>query len=206
MSRILIWLFIILAFSCKDDEKFDPNNYDGQYPRNLDGSEMKTYNTQVIGGKIEGYFNGHSWNHAPFLSINVTRFDPPKTTANEPEVIINIATMLTGSQIEPCLMESFLVRAPLKVSTTSINDFTKLHDPEYAHVKFTSINCDAGKDQYALDRSKPSIVKITQYDIENKEIHAEYDVYFSMIVRNSNFGPVYPEKVHLQGKLVAKVK
>ncbi len=201
MKHVIIYLFIILACACKDDEKFDPNSYDGQYPRNLDGSEIKTYDVKVFGGEIEAYFNGHSWNHAPFLSVNVTRFDPPQTATDGPEVMIGIYPMLTAPQLESCLMEGFIVRAPLKVSTTSINDFTNAHEPEYAHVKFTSMDCDAGKDQYALDRDKSSTVKITSYDQERKEIEAEYDVYFKIAQRNSTFGPIYPEKVHLRGKI-----
>ncbi|SDG89925.1 hypothetical protein SAMN04487996_12518 [Dyadobacter soli] len=206
MKKICFYLLVLLASACKEDEKFDPNSYNGEYPRNLDGSKIETHDPTLLGGEIESYFNGHSWDHAPFLSVYINRFDPPQTATGEPEILIGIYPMLTAQQIESCLMESFVVRAPLKVSTTSLNEFTQLHTPEYAHVKFTSMNCDAGKDQYMLDRSKESTVKVTSYNADDKEVQAEYDVYFRIAQRNSTFGPIYPEKVHLRGKVKAHIK
>lgn len=206
MKKVFTCFFLLLVFACREDKNFDPYSYDGNYPRNIDGSEIKTYTPNIIGGKIEAYFNGHSWNHAPFLSVNVSRFDPPKTISGESEVIITISPMLTATPIEPCLMETFLVRAPLKIAAISLNDFSKLNEQEYASVKFTSMNCDAGKDQYVLDRQNSSVVKVLSYDETTKELRAEFDVYFTISERNSDFGPIYPEKVHISGNIEAVVK
>lgn len=206
MKNLMILFFLFLAFSCKEEKKFDPFSYNGSYPRNLDGSEIKIYTPNILGGKIDAYFNGHSWNHAPFLAVYANRFDPPATVTNETEVMISISSMLTATPIEPCLLETFLVRAPLKVGSIDLNDFSKLNPLEYASVKFTSINCDAGKDQYVLDRQRSNKVNILNYDANTNLIKADFDVHFTIQERNSDFGPIYPEHVHLRGTIEATVK
>lgn len=202
-SLSFFFILFIFVISCKDekDNPFDQWSYDGEYPRSITGEKIKTYSPEIKGGEIEAHFNGHPWNHAPFLATTANIWDPPKSVSHQREINIGIQSFLTYGHIEPCVLESFYFRIPLKVGRISLNDYASGIQYEYSVTDFTSINCDAGKDHYKLNPAKQSWVEITSYDSTTREIQATFDVSYQMEHRNSNFGPVYPEHVNVQGRI-----
>ncbi|MCF0060620.1 hypothetical protein MUK70_15355 [Dyadobacter chenwenxiniae] len=206
MKTVSILVFVILTFSCKDDIGFNPNSYDGQYPKNMDGSDIQTYKSEILGGQIEASFNGHTWNHAPYLSINAEVLSPPNSVGGSQELFISISSLLTNRPIESCILETLLFRVPLATGITSMNKFVELTEHEYTVLKFTSINCDAGKDQYVMDRSVENTINVLSYDPLTGAIHAEFDLSFKISQRNSSFGPIYPERVVLKGRVETNLK
>lgn len=201
-----MYLLILLALACKKEE-FRPYDYNGEYPRNMDGSRIKTYSPQIHGGAIQVKFNGHSWNHAPHLSLRAHEMNPPFTNSGGQEFEINIGSLLTYGHIDPCAFESLHLRIPLKqgrlvFSEEVGNQITKTG----LGAVFYSINCDAGKDHYKLDLTKTSWVDLTRYDKATRALEAEFDLNFVILIRNSDFGPIYPKQVNLKGKIKAVAK
>ena len=199
----LFFFLLILGAACNDgkDKAFDPWAYDGEYPRSMTGDKIKTFNPEIKGGEIEARFNGHTWNHAPFLATTASIWNPPKSVSDQQEISIGIQSLLTYLHIESCIVESFYFRIPLKIGRISLNKYASGMQYEYNVTDFTSINCDAGKDHYRLNPRKQSWIEITSYDPTTREVEATFDVSYQMEDRNSDFGPVYPEHVNIQGRI-----
>ncbi len=197
---------MLLALGCKKEE-FRPYDYNGEYPRNMDGSRIKTYSPQIHGGDIQVKFNGHSWNHAPYLSIRAYEMNPPRTNSGGQDLTMSIGSHLTFGHIEQCNFEVISVGIPLKEGRLSFNDqIGNQLSTTGLGATFISINCDAGKDHYKLDLSKTSWIDLTRYDKATRALEAEFNMHFIMEIRNSNFGPIYPKQVNLKGKIKAVAK
>lgn len=205
-KKLLYCFFVVLVLGCKEDETFDLYSYNGEYPKNMDGSQIKTYIPKVNGGTIDVDFNGHSWNHTPYLSLYATEFNPPTTVSNEKEIEINIYAQLTNQFPYACGLETAYFRIPLKTGKVFLKEYAQSFQHEYYIVNFSSANCDATKDRYELDKEKSSWINITSYNNTTREMVAEFDVNFKMNDRNSDFGPVYPEQVNLKGKITTVTK
>lgn len=198
-NLFLYLLLFLLAFSCNEkEEEFNIYSYNGAYPRNKDGSVIKTYTPEIIGGEIDAQFNGHPWNHTPYLGVSVTEWNPPRVSENEQTIDLLINSYLTYGHIMPCLLESFSFRTPLKEGVVFVNESIGL---QYETARFLTINCDAGKDKYKLDKKKNNTISIVSYDKNTRELRAEFDVSFVIKDRNSDFGPIYPKHVHIKGKI-----
>jgi hypothetical protein len=198
MNRISTYCLLPLFFilSCKKDEKFDLYNYEGEYPRSMDGSVIKTYTPEILGGTIEAKFNGHSWNHAPYLRIRAAEINSPFTKSGDQELNISIGSLLTNQPIESCVVESIFIQMPLK------EGIYKLSDGYYEKgvgAVFRSVNCDVGKDEYQINLGKENWVNLKWYNKNTRELEAEFHLNFLIKVRNSNFGPIYPKEVKLTG-------
>lgn len=204
-TNSLFFILLCLGVACNDekDKAFDPWTYDGEYPRSMTGDKIKTFDPEIKGGEIDARFNGHAWNHAPFLATTANIWNPPKSVSGQQEISIGIQSLLTYVDIESCVFESFYFRIPLRIGRISLNKYASGMPYEYNVTDFTSVNCDAGKDHYKLNLSKQSWVEITSYDRATREVEATFDVSYQMEGRNSNFAPVYPEHVHIQGRIKA---
>ena len=196
-TTLLLHIFLLLALSCKEKEEvFNIFTYNGAYPRNMDGSVIKTYTPEIIGGDIDAQFNGHTWNHAPYLRVYAAEWNRGLTLGSKQELEVLIHSILTIDKVSPCILENFYFRIPLKTGIVPVNE-------SIGAVSFTSINCDAGKDDYKLDKNKNNTINIIGYDKDTRELKAEFDVNFVIKDRNSNFGPIYPEHIHIKGKIKA---
>ncbi|MCF0072200.1 hypothetical protein LZD49_17090 [Dyadobacter sp. CY261] len=202
-TRSLFFLLLTLGLACKDgkEKAFDPWTYDGEYPQSMNGDKIKTYIPEIQGGEIDARFNGHTWDHAPFLETTAHIWNPPNSVSDQQEISISIQSLLTRAHIEPCIFESFYFRVPLKIGRLSLNEYASGMQYEYNVTDFTSMNCDAGKDHYKLNAGKQSWVEITSYDSTTREIQATFEVSYQMEDRNSDFGPIYPEHVNIQGRI-----
>lgn len=200
MKRISTYCLLSLLFfilSCKKDEKFDRFNYEGEYPRSMDGSVIKTYTPKIHGGEIEAQFNGHDWNHAPYLWVQASEMNPPYTSSGDQELSIGISSLLTFGHIGPCVYETLNIRIPLKEGMYTISN--GLYEKGTGAV-FRSVNCDAGKDEYHINPATKSWVNLKRYNKTTRELEAEFNIHFLIKVRNSNFGPIYPKEVKLVGR------
>ncbi|WP_428666468.1 hypothetical protein [Runella sp.] len=199
MKRLMCYFLLILSLACNKEEKFDKYFYDGAYPRNMDGSIIKTYEPKAVGGEVEAEFNGHVWNHAPFMVVSA--FVTLSPTTNEKLISVIISPYLTYQGVgESCTFESFTFKIPLTTEKVLLNEYTKAELHEYNLVSFRSINCDAIKDDYKLDRERTNWAFVRTYDPVTKVVQVEFDAGFKISSRNSNFGPIYPEHVNVRGK------
>lgn len=112
MKNICLYLLLFLSLACKKEENFNRYTYNGAYPRNMDGSRIRTYTPEIHGGEIQVKFNGHSWNHAPYLSLHASEINPPFTSSDKLE--INLYSLLTFTHIDPCVLETLHITIPLK--------------------------------------------------------------------------------------------
>ncbi|MGX5854414.1 hypothetical protein ACWKW6_12240 [Dyadobacter jiangsuensis] len=185
------------------EDKFDAYSYDGDFPRNMNGSQIKTYQPTIIGGDIKVTYNGHDWNHAPFLKVSAAVFESVDTTGRK---IIEIfaSSLLDNDLSNPCSLEHLLFRVPSESSTIDLNKFADHFEDEIG-VNFITANCDATKDRYLLDKTQRNWVKLVRYDTLNKEVKVQFDAHFRMYDRNPDFGPVFPETVHLNGTIASSI-
>lgn len=204
MKHTLLYVFFLLVFSCKEDEEFRPYAYDGAYPVRMDGSRIQTYTPEKHGGEFDVQFNGHTWNHAPYLALYASEMPPSVSVIGETQLSIGIHSLLTFGHIDPCIFENLSLRIPLK---TGRYVFGK-DIPESAEVNahFSSINCDAGKDYYRPDPSKSSWVDVTRYDAGSRALEAEFNLSFLIKDKNLDFAPIYPQHVNLKGKIKTVAK
>ncbi len=198
-SRLLIRILcfsLVVACSCKE-EKFDMYSYNGAYPRNMDGSQITTYTPVVENGEIKVDFNGHAWNHAPFQRVDITRF-PFGNGGSEDRLEIFIRSMLDSQLEYSCSLEHLIFRVPAKNGTVDLNGFPDdVSDAQGA--AFSTANCDATKDRYRLDRTKTNRLTVLNYDGVDKKVTVQFEVNFIIAARNSDFGPIFPEKVSMKG-------
>ena len=211
MNKTFSAFFLLLVLlSCEKEEEFNIYSYDGEYPRNMDGSRIKTYNPEVKGewGEIDIQFNGHPWNHAPYVGRNISGYYPSQTVTGEREVGVSIYSLLTNTPVEPCVSEQFSLHVPLKPGRVDLNQRVKMVPPqeEYRFAKFISVNCDAGKDRYGLNLDKASTANVISFDETTNKLEVWFDVYFKIKTRNSDFGPIYPTHIHLRGTVKGTVE
>jgi len=198
-AELFLYLLFLLAFSCKEkEEEFNIFFYDGAYPRNMDGTVIKTYTPEIIGGEIEAKFNGHKWNHAPYLVVQATDMEHYRSKDGERRISVSIGSMMDHGYPGACIFESYSFNIPPGVGVTQVN---KSIGSSLEDARFTSINCDAMKDHYKLDKNKPNTINVISYDQNSRELRAEFDVSFVIKERNSNFGPIYPKHVRIQGRI-----
>ncbi len=207
MKALLISSLILLLVGCrKEQEPFRPYAYDGEYPATMTGERIKTYVPEKRGGEINVFFNGHSWNHAPYLSLNAHEMDLSVTNNGEVQLSIDIATLLTNEPIDACIFETLHIQIPLARGRFTFTKELPLNGEISA--RFYSINCDAGKDNYVVNHSATSSwIDVKRYDTVSRALEAEFDLSFVIKERNYAFGPIYPTHVHMRGtiKTVAKV-
>lgn len=206
MKDVLIYTLLFLFLSCKEKiEDFHPYSYDGEYPVSMTGSPIRTYMPEKLGGDMEVYFNGHSWNHAPYLSLNAYTIDSSFTNNSQAQFSIDINSLLTNEPVDACILETLYIRIPM---ATGRFMFTKeLLQKGQLNTKFYSMDCDAGKDSYIIDPSISSWIDIKRYDTTSRVLEAEFNISFLIKERNYQFGPIYPTHVNLSGSLktVARV-
>jgi hypothetical protein len=205
MKSLLFCIFLMM-FSCKKNEElFDPYTYDGEYPKSLTGEAIQTYSPAISGGEINVLFNGHPWNHAPYLSVYTTIINAGDTNSGVSQLEVGIATLLTKPLIDPCVFERIHLRIPAQAGKFVFDKSLSFQDEITA--RFYSVNCDATKDNYQLDPSKDNWIDIKHYDAASRSIEAEFNTNFIIERRNSSFGPIYPKHVSISGsiKAVAKV-
>lgn len=207
MKNSLIGVVIFLVIACKEEpEKFHLNSYDGEYPVSMTGSPIATYVPQKLGGEIDVFFNGHSWNHGPYLSLYAYTIDSSRTDNGQAQLAVDISPLLTNEPIGACILETLYFRIPM---ATGRFLFTKALAASKGEIKaqFYSVNCDAGKDSYVVDPSSNSWVDIKRYDPTSRVLEAEFDIRFLIQERNYQFGPLYPTHIHSRGSLktVARV-
>lgn len=201
-ALILICFLLFVGLSCKErDEVFQPYFYDGDYPVSLTGKPLRTYVPQKLGGTIDGEFNGHSWNHAPYLSVGAWLVDPSITNNGQAQWEINVGSLVTNEPIDNCVVETLYIRIP-----QAKGRFVFREDlPPKGEIKayFRSINCDAGKDGYVVDHTgnTSSWIDIKRYDTSSRVVEADFDIRFIKKERNDAFGPIYPTHIHLRGTL-----
>lgn len=207
MKAILIGGLLFSLVACqKDEEAFQPYFYDGEYPATMTGGRIKTYVPEKIGGEMEVLFKEHSWNHAPYLSLNAHEMDSSVTNNGQRQFNISIGSLLTYG-FDACVLETFYVQIPL---ATGRFIFTKDLPPKgEITARFSSINCDAGKDGYIVDHStsNSSWIDVKRYDATSRALEAEFNINFIVKERNYSFAPIYPIHINMRGKLktVAKV-
>lgn len=114
MKKIGLYLLLLLMLACKKEEEFNPYDYDGEYPRSINGNRIKTYSLEIHGGVIEVQFNGHNWNHAPYLWIQAHEMNLPITNNGSQELSISIGSLLTFGHLDACVSEFFHLQIPLK--------------------------------------------------------------------------------------------
>lgn len=202
MRAILICCLFLVAVACeKKEEVFQPYFYDGEYPTTMAGNRIKTYVPEKMGGEMEVFFNGHSWNHAPYLSLRAYEMDPSITNSGQAQFDIGITSLLTNEPIDACIVETLHVRIPLAKGRFV---FTKDLPPKgEITARFSSINCDAGKDGYIVDHStsNSSWIDVRRYDVSSRALEAEFNLSFVVKDRNYSFGPIYPIHITMRGKL-----
>lgn len=200
-KRLLLYFMIIFFAGCNEPEEFDLYSYHGSYPRNMDGSQIRTYEPVISGGDAKIDFNEHSWNHSPYIRILAAKFRPSQSGAVD-EIEIMVQAMTDNDFTEPCGMEHLYFRLPLRQGAVDVNGLLNgQNQSDYIHL--SSVNCDATKDRYGLDTSKSNLVHIIRYESVNQELDLEFNVHFKMLDRNSDFGPIYPEEVNMKGTLKA---
>ncbi len=200
MKKILFCILIFLITSCKEKiEEFHPYSYDGEYPVSMTGNRISTYVPQKLGGEIDVFFNGHSWNHAPYLSLYGYTFDSSRSDNGQTQFAIDVIPSLTNESIGACILETLSFRIPM---ATGRFIFTKvLVSKREINAQFYTVDCDAGKDSYIVDPSSNSWVDVKRYDITSRVLEAEFDISFLIKERNYQFGPIYPTHVNLRGRL-----
>lgn len=207
MKAILLCCLLLVVISCeKKEEIFQPYFYDGEYPATMTGSRIRTYEPEKIGGEMEVFFKGHTWNHAPYLSLNASLFDSSRTGNGQGELEVGVSSLLTKG-FDACIFESLYIRIPLAKGRFV---FTKDLPPKGAITsQFYSINCDAGKDGYIVDHSSgtSSWIDVKRYDAISRVLEAEFNISFVVKDRNYSFAPINPIHIHMRGtlKTVAKV-
>ncbi|MCE6988867.1 hypothetical protein [Dyadobacter sp. CY323] len=199
-------LFIALISSCKKEEdKFNFVSYNGEYPRNMDGSQITTSIPDVVGGVLNVTFNGHTWNHYPHMLIAAEDFNSLDTANKVKEVQLVINAFSENMNLSTCLKEFFFIRVPLK-GTTVLNAYLTGSRSESATINFSTMDCANPKDRFKLDRSKLSFVNVESYDTLTREVQLGFDISFMMMDRNTHLGPVYPKNVNLTGRVKAVLR
>jgi hypothetical protein len=198
-KSLLLYAMIILFAGCSDPEEFDIYSYHGSYPRNMDGSQIKTYEPLLSGGDAKIDFNGHLWNHSPYIRIFAAKFSSSQSGGLD-KIEIMIQAMRNNDWTEPCGMEHLYFRLPLRQGVVDVNGLFDGQN-QSDNINFISVDCDATKDRYGLDTSKNNLVRIIRYDNDTQELELEFNVHFKMLYRNSDFGPIYPEEVKMKGTL-----
>lgn len=201
MSKPISFLLLFVLLSCKKEE-FNIYYYDGEYPKKMDGHRIDTFSPEISGGEISIFYNGHAWNHAPFLKLITKERNPPKSVFGVREIEVTVFHSLDApSVIGGCLVETLNIQCPLKEGKFDLNTLSKVVDHEYNTIFYSTINCDAGKDHYKLNMEKTNFVEIVRFEEGSREIEITVDVNFKMSRRNPNFGPVYPANVNLRGTI-----
>lgn len=200
MKKILICILILFVTSCKEKiEEFHPYSYDGEYPVSMTGGPISTYIPQKMGGEIDVFFNGHSWNHAPYLSLCGYSIDSSRTDNGQAQFAIDVIPLLTNEPIGACILETLSFRTPM---ATGRFTFTKALVPKgEIKAQFYTVDCDAGKDSYIVDPSSNSWIDIKSYDTASRVLEAEFNISFLIKERNYQFGPIYPTHINLRGSL-----
>lgn len=184
--------------ACKKDDVFDPKVYEGEYPRNIDGSQITTYTPQIIGGDIQIKYNGHDWNHTPYIYSNIFSANLiDENNVSKSVIIVKLMAMTTNNKINDCILENLVISLPFEVGRSSLTkDFFSSYIKK---ISYATSNCDANKDDYALDFSKSNWFEIKSYNEVSKELQVEFDVNFIITKRNVDYGPVYPGHVNFKG-------
>lgn len=206
MKKILIGVLVFFVIACKEEiEEFHPYSYDGEYPVSMTGNPIATYIPQKLGGEMDVFFNGHSWNHGPYLSLYAYTIDSSRTDNGQAQFAVDISPLLTNEPIGACILETLYFRIPM---ATGRFTFAKGLTPKgEIKAQFYSLDCDAGKDTYIVDSSSNSWVNIKRYNTTSQVLEAEFNISFLIKERNYQFGPIYPTHVNLRGSLktVARV-
>jgi len=201
---VFAWLLVAFLSGCKDADKFDIYSYNGAYPRNIDGSQIETFEPQVSGGNVALSFNGHAWNHSPYIRVFAESFGPVQSGGID-ELDLSVQAMVNNNLIEPCGMESLYLRVPLKEGNIDTKGLMK-GQQQSDYIRFSSVNCDATKDRYELDLSRQNILRLVKFDSSTQTVEISMDLHFQMLDRNSDFGPIYPEKIDIKGTVKTMIR
>ena len=108
--RILIAILIALVVGCKEKE---PTPLDEGYPMYPSGERIKLYDTQKFGGTFDVKFNGHLWNHYPYLTLNIYK-EAQEKFGKDSVLSVHFWMYQNLLNIDPCIKESLNLMIPLK--------------------------------------------------------------------------------------------
>lgn len=198
------FLLLLTLIACHKEDIFDPKNYEGEYPRNMDGSQIQTYTPQIKGGEVSIKYNGHTWNHTPFLTLYGMERNLIDNNVNQKMLNLSVYAATTDFEMDNCVKEFIVFQLPFELGKKNVTkDY--LNKP-FKIISYYTLDCDAGKDEFGIDFSKSSWLDVKSFDETTRQLQFEFDINFIITKRQSDFGPIYPKYVNFKGSCTTTVK